>query len=193
MTTETPFIRTLVASKLDMKNLALAFAATVLIAIAAQISVPMFPIPMTLQTLAISVIGLTFGARLAGFTLLLYLAEGAIGLPVFANGGAGVVKLFGPTAGFLWGFAGMAFLTGWLVENGFSRGAFRMFWAAFIPAALLYVPGVLGLWGVTPLDLSGAFKVGALPFLVGDIVKSVLAALIVVQGCSLLKKANNAR
>jgi len=66
------------------------------IALAAQIGVPMFPVPMTLQTLAISVIGLTFGARLAAVTLLIYLAEGAIGLPVFANGGAGVIKLVLP-------------------------------------------------------------------------------------------------
>jgi len=193
MTTETPFIRTLIASKLDIKNLALAFVASAVIAIAAQISVPMFPVPMTLQTLAISVIGLTFGARLAGATLLLYLAEGAIGLPVFANGGAGMVKLFGPTSGFLWGFAGMAFLTGWLVERGFSRGAFRLFLAALIPAALLYVPGVLGLWAATPLELSGAFKVGALPFFVGDIVKSVIAAMAVAGGWSLLKNRKNAK
>ena len=191
MTNETILIRRLVAAKFDTRNFALALAGSMIIALSAQISVPMFPVPMTLQTLAISIIGLTFGARLAGVTLLLYLAEGAFGLPVFANGGAGILKLVGPTAGFLWGFAGMAFLTGWMVENGFSRGTYRMFFAALIPAALLYIPGVLGLYGFTPLDLSGAFKVGALPFLVGDIVKSILAALIVTGGWTLLKKTKS--
>jgi len=193
MATETTLVRALVAPKFDTKNLALALGASMVIALAAQISVPMFPVPMTLQTLAISVIGLTFGARLAGATVLMYLAEGAIGLPVFANGGAGIVSLFGPTAGFLWGFVGMAFLTGWLAENGCSRGALRMFWAAIIPAALLYVPGVLGLWGFTTLNLSAAFQVGAVPFFAGDVVKSALAALVVSGSCALLKKANSTK
>ena len=193
MTTETTLVRTLVEPKFDTKNFALAFGASMIIALAAQISVPMFPVPMTLQTLAISVIGLTFGARLASVTLLMYLAEGAIGLPVFANGGAGIISLFGPTAGFLWGFVGMAFLTGWMTENGFSRGTLRLFWAAIIPAALLYVPGVLGLWGFTPLDLSGAFQAGALPFLAGDIIKSALAVLVVSGSWALLKKTNSTK
>ncbi|MBL1435004.1 MAG: biotin transporter BioY [Rhodobacteraceae bacterium] len=154
-------------------------------------SVPMFPVPMTMQTLAISVIGLTFGARLAGLTLLVYLAEGALGLPAFANGGAGLLKLMGPTSGFLWGFVGMAFLTGWLAERGFSRGFSLLFIAAFVPATLLFIPGVLGLWALTPLDLSGAFKAGALPFLVSDVVKSVLAALVVSGGWAVVKNRKN--
>ena len=185
---ETVLMRQFVTSPTDWRNLALILFGSAMIAIAAQISVPMFPVPMTLQTLAISVIGLTFGARLAGLTLLAYLAEGALGLPVFANGGAGLLKLMGPTSGFLWGFVGMAFLTGWMAERGFSRGFTRLFIAAFVPATLLFVPGVLGLWAMTPLDLSGAFKAGALPFLVGDVVKSVLAALIVAGGLSAMKK-----
>jgi len=186
MTNETTLMRALIDPKIYWQNVALILGGTMLIAVAAQISVPMFPVPMTMQTLAISVIGLSFGARLAGLTLLVYLAEGALGLPVFASGGAGVAKLMGPTAGFLWGFVGMAYLTGWMVEHGFGRGAFRLFFAAFIPATLLFVPGVLGLWGLTPLDLSGAFKAGALPFLIGDVVKSALAALAVTAGTGIL-------
>lgn len=188
MTHETVLVRQLVSSPTDWRNLALILFGSAIIAIAAQISVPMFPVPMTMQTLAISVIGLTFGARLAGLTLLAYLAEGALGLPVFANGGAGLLKLMGPTSGFLWGFVGMAFLTGWMAERGFSRGFARLFIAAFVPATLLFIPGVLGLWALTPLDLSGAFKAGALPFLLGDVVKSVLAVLVVAGGLSAMKK-----
>ncbi len=158
------------------------------IGIAAQINVPMFPVPMTLQTLAISVIGLTFGARLAGLTLLAYLLEGAMGLPVFAGFGFGVMKLVGPTSGYLWGFVAMAFCTGWLVEHGFSRGIFRLFLAAFIPATLLFIPGMLVLWGVTPYDFTGAFKAGVLPFLIGDVVKSFLAAMVVLGGWTALSR-----
>ncbi|QGY00438.1 biotin transporter BioY [Roseovarius faecimaris] len=150
-------------------------------------SIPMFPVPMTLQTLAISLIGLTFGTRLAAFTVLAYLAQGALGFPVFANGGAGLVKLFGPTSGFLFGFVAMAFLTGWLVERGLSGGVLRLSVAAFVPATVLYVPGVLGLWLVTPLDLSSAIMVGAVPFLLGDVVKALLAAFVVAGGARLLK------
>jgi len=182
MTHENTLIRQLVHTTTNWRNLALILVGSAIIAIAAQVSVPMFPVPMTLQTFAISVIGLTFGARLAGLTLLAYLAEGALGLPVFANGGAGLLKLMGPTSGFLWGFVGMAFLTGWMYENGFSRGVVRLSIAALVPAALLYIPGVLGLWALTPLELPSAVNAGAVPFLVGDIVKSALAALVVGGG-----------
>lgn len=188
MTYETILPGNLIKPRLNIKTVALVFAATIIIALSAQISVPMFPVPMTLQTLAISIIGLTFGSRLAGITILFYLAEGAAGLPVFSNGGAGIMKLAGPTAGFLWGFAGVAFLTGWMTENGFSGSIGRVFLAAFIPSTLLFVPGVLGLWALTPLDLSSSFEAGALPFLVGDLVKSSLATLFVIGGWSVCRK-----
>jgi biotin transport system substrate-specific component len=188
MTHETVLVRQFFSSSTDWKKLALILFGSAIIAIAAQISVPMFPVPMTMQTLAISVVGLTFGARLAGLTLLAYLAEGALGLPVFANGGAGLLKLVGPTSGFLWGFVGMAILTGWMAERGFSHGFVRLFIAAFVPATLLFIPGVLGLWALTPLDFSGAFKAGVLPFLVGDVTKSVLAAVVVAGGLVAAKK-----
>lgn len=191
MTHETVLLREFTGSTTNWRNLAIVIFGSAAIAIATQISVPMFPVPMTMQTLAISVIGLTFGARLAGLTLLVYLAEGALGLPAFANGGAGLLKLMGPTSGFLWGFVGMAFLTGWLAERGFSRGFSLLFIAAFVPATLLFIPGVLGLWALTPLDLSGAFKAGALPFLVSDVVKSVLAALVVSGGWAVVKNRKN--
>ncbi|SES16210.1 biotin transport system substrate-specific component [Tranquillimonas rosea] len=160
-------------------------AGSALIAISAQVSVPMFPVPMSLQTLAISMIGLTFGARLAAVTLLAYLAQGAAGLPVFA-GGHSAPALIGPTAGFLYGFVAMAWLTGFLAERGMARGFGRLFIAAFIPATLLFVPGVAWLWAATPLDFGGAMNAGAIPFLLGDVVKSTLAALAVAGGWSLL-------
>ena len=186
---DTVLSKALIGSDSRFKKLAMVVLGSLAIAIAAQISVPMFPVPMTLQTLAITVIGLRFGARMAAATVLVYLGQGAMGLPVFASGGFGLAWLMGPTSGFLWGFVGMAFLTGWLVENGMGRGWLRLFIAAVVPAALLYVPGVAVLAIVVPsLDLSGAFAAGALPFLIGDLVKSGIAALIVVGGWKLLKR-----
>lgn len=175
----TPLMSALGADDTLLRKLAMVAFGSVLVGMSAQISVPMFPVPMTLQTLAISLIGLTYGARLAGATLLAYLAQGAAGLPVFAGGAAGAVHLVGPTGGFLVGFVAMAWLTAVLVERGFDRGFPRLFLAAFIPALLLFVPGVLWLWTVTPLDLHGAAMAGAVPFQLGGLVKSAVAALIV--------------
>ena len=169
------------------RQIGLVLFGTVLVGMSAQVSVPMFPVPMTLQTLAISLIGLTYGSRLAAVTLLAYLAQGAVGLPMFAGGAAGMPYLMGTTGGFLIGFVGMAWLTGWLVERGLDRGIFKLFIAAFIPALLLFVPGVLWLWAITPLTLEGAFISGAWPFQLGGVVKSAVAALIVAGGWQALR------
>ena len=169
------------------RKLLLAVLGSLLVAAAAQVSVPMYPVPMTLQTLAISVVGLTLGARLAAATLTLYLVQGALGLPVFAGGAAGLPYLMGPTGGFLVGFVAMAWLTGRLVELGLGRGPLCLFAAALIPALLLFVPGVLWLWAITPLSLEQAAMLGAAPFQIGGLVKSALAALIVVGGWSALR------
>ncbi|QIE42961.1 biotin transporter BioY [Rhodobacteraceae bacterium SC52] len=168
-------------------KLALVLAGSFLVAVSARAEVPMFPVPMSLQTLAISLIGLTYGARLAGATLLAYLAQGAVGLPVFAGGGAGVAYMMGPTGGYLLGFVGMAWLTGLMVERGFGRGLPRLVVAALVPATLLFVPGVAWLWAVTPLDLNGAIAAGMLPFLLGGVVKSAVAAMIAAGGWQALR------
>lgn len=154
-------------------------AGSALIALGAQISVPMLPVPMTLQTLAVVLVGLTAGARLGAGAALVYLLEGAAGLPVFAGGGAGFAWLAGPTAGFLWGFVALAFAAGLLAERGLARGLARTFVGVTLISALLYVPGVLWLTAATPLDLSGAVARGMVPFLLGDALKAAVAALIV--------------
>lgn len=182
------FSQALISQQSLGTKLLMVLAGSALVGLSAQISVPMVPVPMSLQTLAISIIGLTYGSRLAAITLLAYLAEGAAGLPVFAGGGAGVAHLMGPTGGFLWGFVAMAWLTGWMVERGFDRGVLRLFLAAFIPATLLFVPGVIGLKLVLGMSWTKAMMVGAVPFLIGDVVKSALAALTVWGGWKALKR-----
>ncbi len=169
------------------KQVALVVGGSLLIALCAQVSVPMVPVPMTLQTLAVLLVGLTFGARLGAATVLAYLAEGAAGLPVFAGGAAGAAHLAGPTAGFLWGFVAMAWLAGLAVERGLARGFLTTAAVALAVSALLYLPGVLWLERATPLDLSGAISAGMLPFLPGDAVKAVIAALVVTGGWAALR------
>ena len=151
------------------------------IAIAAQISIPMFPVPMTLQTLAILIVGLTFGSRLGAVTLMAYLAEGAMGLPVFANGMNGAA-LVGPTAGFLYGFVGMAYLAGLAVEKGLARGVLTTAACGIAISALLYIPGLA--WPAAALGKSAAslWSGWMAPFLIGDAVKAVIAAMVVWGG-----------
>ncbi|WP_417587158.1 biotin transporter BioY [Pararhodobacter oceanensis] len=162
-------------------------AGSVLIALGAQISVPMLPVPMTLQTLAVVLVGLTAGSRLGAGAVLAYLAEGAMGLPVFAGGGAGFAWLMGPTAGFLFGFVALAFAAGLLAERGVARGFIGTFIGVAVISALLYVPGVLWLTAITPLSFGGAAQAGMVPFLLGDVVKAAVAALIVTGAWSALK------
>ena len=173
-------------SRSALTTVLMVLAGSALLALSAQATVPMFPVPMTLQTLAVSLIGLTYGSRLAAATVLAYLAEGAMGLPVFANGGFGIASLVGPTSGFLWGFVGMAWLTGWLVENGYDRGFPRLFVAALIPALLLFVPGVVVLKLVTGMGWQAALMAGMVPFMLGALVKAVVAAMAIKGGWSVL-------
>lgn len=183
-----PLLRTEIVSRSTLNAILMILGGSLLVALGAQVEVPMVPVPMSLQTLAISIVGLTFGARMAGMALLAYLAQGVAGFPVFSGGSAGAQHLFGPTGGFLWGFVAMAWMTGWMAERGMARGFDRMFVAAIVPATLLFVPGVLWLYAVTPLSLKGAVDDGMMKFLVGDLVKSTLAALVVAGGWQALSR-----
>ncbi len=184
--------RTLVAATFPAQHLwtkaLIVLGGSLLIALGAQVAVPMWPVPMTLQTLAVVLVGLTAGSRLGAASVLTYLAQGAAGLPVFAGGTAGLVVLAGPTAGFLWGFVALAFAAGWLVERGIARGFWRTLGCTLAVSAALYLPGVLWLTAITPLSLARAAEVGMLPFLAGDAVKAVVAALSVTGAWTALSR-----
>ncbi len=153
------------------------------IALAARISVPMFPVPMTLSTLAVLLVGLSMGWRLGLATVVAYIAEAAAGLPVLAAGSV----LGGPTTGFILGYLPMVVLAGLAADLGARR--FLPALAASVAASLLiYVPGVLWLDAVTALSISGAIEKGMVPFVAGDMVKSVLAALAVTGGWAALSR-----
>lgn len=189
---------TLLNSESLLHKAAMVIGGSLFIAIAAQISVPMYPVPMTLQTLAILMVGLTFGSRLGALTVVAYLAEGAMGLPVFANGMNGAA-FFGPTAGFLVGFVALAWVAGFAVERGLAKGIVGTALAGIVASALIYIPGIA--WPMSVAQLSGieagwiGREFGAYywayfiaPFLIGDVVKAVVAALIVSGGWKALKR-----
>jgi biotin transport system substrate-specific component len=154
----------------------LAVAGTLLLAVSAKIQVPMWPVPMTMQTFAVLVIAMAYGARLAGATVLLYLAEGLVGLPVFASG-AGPAYMVGPTGGYLVGFFAAAVLVGWLAEGGWDRSIVMTFAANLAGTAIIFVLGVAWLSTVVG-GLPKAVELGLTPFMVGAVVKIALAAVL---------------
>jgi biotin transport system substrate-specific component len=174
----------------------LAVLGSLLTAISAQIQVPMFPVPMTMQPFAVIVIGAALGARLGFASLLLYIIEGAAGLPVFAGFGAGPAILLGPTGGYIIGFALAAGAVGWLAERGWDRSVLATVAAMTIGMAVLYIAGLAWLthWIAAAKGLSvssaaqAAFMAGALPFLIGDAVKIVLAALVLPGAWRLIER-----
>jgi biotin transport system substrate-specific component len=131
---------------------------------------------MTMQTFAVLVVAMSFGLRLGGATLLLYLAEGAIGLPVFASG-SGLAYMAGPTGGYLAGFFLAAILVGWLAEKGWDRSVVFTLAAMALGTALIFLPGVTWL-AIFLGDLDKAVASGLTPFLVGAAVKIALAAAL---------------
>ena len=154
-----------------------ALAGSALITLCAQISVPFFPVPLTLQTFAVFLIGLTYGWRLGGITIVLYLAEGALGLPVFAGGKSGLIVLMGPTAGYLVGFLLAATACGWFAERGFDRSYAKLFAALLVGNILLYVPGLLWLGSIIGWD-QPVLELGLYPFVLGDLMKIAMAVLL---------------
>lgn len=163
----------------------LAVAGSILIAVCAHIRVPMWPVPMTMQTFAVLLIGFAYGSRLGAATVALYLAEGAVGLPVFTGSG-GVAHLAGPTGGYLVGFLAAAAVTGWLAESGWSRSAPRILLGMALGSAVIFLFG--GAWLTVLLGSEKAFMVGVVPFLVGDAVKAALAAVLLPMAWNGLSK-----
>ena len=170
------------------RTILLAVLGSAIVALAAQVSVPMLPVPMTLQTLAVLAVGGAYGARLGAGTLALYALEGAVGLPVFANFQAGLFLPTGEiiaTGGYIIGFIVAAGLVGYLVEKGWGASVLKLCAAMLLGAAVLYIPGLLWLAALAAImkgmDATSAMTValtsGMLPFIPGDIIKAVLAAL----------------
>lgn len=156
------------------RALVLCVTGSAVLTISAKIQIPFYPVPMTLQTLVVLTIGLAFGAKLAAGTVLLYLLEGAAGLPVFAKGG-GLAYLAGPTAGYLFGFLVAAYCMGLLAERGWGKNVLTTFFAMLIGQIILYVPGLVWLAYVLSIEPAKAVALGLTPFLYGAAAKIALA------------------
>lgn len=169
----------------------LAFIGTLLMAISAKINVPFYPVPMTMQTFVVLSIGMAYGWRLGGATLLLYLAEGAMGLPVFAGTpekGIGIAYMMGPTGGYLVGFVLAATLVGYLGERGWDRNVFSTIAAMTLGTAIIFGFGVLYLGTLIGWD-KPVLEYGFTPFIAGAVFKILLAAAVLPMAWKLLKKS----
>ena len=173
------------------RALAVALGA-VLVAIAAQIAVPLpgTPVPMTLQPLAVLLVGGWLGARPGAATLILYIALGAAGLPVFTPYGLpGIARLLGPTGGYLLAYPVAAFAVGRLVgaaDPGRKPAVTRLTVAVFTGLVLIHLGGLAQLSILTG-SATGALRLGTLPFLIGDLLKVAIAVLILKPTVSPLR------
>lgn len=157
-----------------LTQIILVLAGTLLLALSAKVQVPFWPVPMTMQTFVVLVLGLAYGSRLAAATGTLYLVQGAVGLPVFAKG-AGLAYLMGPTGGYLVGFLLAMTLVGWLAEKGWASSFPKVMLAMLIGELVIFTAGVG--WLSTIVGVDKALSLGLVPFLPAELFKIVLAAV----------------
>jgi len=168
-------------------NTVLVMGASILVALSAQIAIPLpfTPVPVTAQTLAVLLIGAVLGSARGALAILTYLAEGAVGLPVFAGGKAGLAWLAGPTGGYLLGFVLAAFVTGFLAERKWDRNIFSGFLAMLIGNVIIFAFGLLVLQSYVGVER--VLELGFYPFILGDIVKLALATILLPSSWKILK------
>ena len=166
-----------------LRNIVLVLAGTALLAISAKIQVPSYPVPMTMQTFAVLVIGMAYGWRLGGLTVLAYLAAGAVGLPVFSAGG-GLAYFAGPTGGYLVGFLVSAIVVGALASLKWDRNVFTTLLAMTIGTAIIF--GFGAAWLSVLAGPEVAIAQGVMPFLIGAVIKIALAAAVLPAAWRLL-------
>ena len=157
------------------------------LAACAQITVWTVPVPVTMQTFGVLVVGAVYGWRLGAATVAAYLVEGALGLPFFAGMTGGLPILYGPTGGYLFGFIAAAAVVGWLAERGWDRNILTMALAMLIGNVVLYVPGLL--WLSTFFGWEKAMEYGLSPFVLIDAVKLAAAALLLPAAWQFMRRA----
>ena len=160
-----------------LKYLLLALAGSIALAVSAKIKIPFYPVPMTMQTFVVLFIGVAFGWRLGLATVFLYLFEGIIGLPVFSGTpekGLGMTYFLGPTMGYLVGFLVAVFIAGYF---NFNKNIFQNFLILALATSFIYILGLTWLGSLIGWE-KPIFKLGAEPFLLAELFKVLLVALI---------------
>ena len=161
------------------RDLGLVLGGAALVALVAQVEIPLKPVPITLQTLAVLLVGAALGWKRGAASMATYLLAGAAGLPVFAGGSAGIAKFAGPTGGYLLSYIFAAALVGWLVQRyALDRRPLGAALAMLVASVVIYAFGLTWLSMVTGLKGQALLNAGLTPFLLGDSLKIGLAALL---------------
>ncbi|MEM1035831.1 MAG: biotin transporter BioY [Pseudomonadota bacterium] len=168
-TNASPFLS---GSNTLIRNFGLALIGSCLLTLSSYLSVPMVPVPITMQTLAVTLIGALYGWRLGFATVVFWLAQGAMGLPVFAGGASGPAALMGPTGGYLVAFPFAAVATGWLIQGAKVDKPILAMSSMLIGNAICLLGGLA--WLSTFTGLEQAFALGVAPFIPGAIIKSMM-------------------
>lgn len=188
ITTPLTLVDAIVTRKGLLRDVALVIGFACLTALCAQISFWIGPVPVSGQTFAVLLCGALLGSKRGALSQLSYLAIGATGIPFwFALGGApGIARLMGPTGGYLFGFVAAAFVVGWLAERGWDRRVWTAIVAMIAGSVVIYLFGLSWLSLYIPKDK--LLQAGLYPFVIGDLLKIVLAAIALPSGWLLLRK-----
>ena len=170
-----------------LKSFFLILSGSLLLAVSSKVQVPFWPVPMTMQTFIVFLIGMTYGLKLSFLTLLAYILEGAFGLPVFASG-SGLAYLMGPTAGYIYGMFFAGCVIGYLAEKGFSNSYFLSFLSLIFLSIIIFLLGVVYLGTIIGFDK--ALAAGLLPFIPSEFFKIALAVAIIPSVCKYTNKNN---
>lgn len=172
-------------------DLALIVAGSLLVALSAQLAfyLPFSPVPVTGQTFAVLLVGLVLGSKRGSASMVTYLLEGAVGLPVFAQGASGLATFAGPTAGYLLGFVAAAFVVGFLAEKGWDRSPWLTAAAMILGNLVIYLFGLPWLGWLFGFDKMLTF--GFWPYLPGDVFKIALAMISLPTAWKLVGKEHN--
>ena len=162
------------------KYIFLALIGSIILAISSKIKIPFYPVPMTMQTLVVLIIGIGFGWRLGLATISLYLFEGVIGLPVFSGTpekGTGLIYFTGPTMGYLLGFLVAVYISGKFI---YDNNLIKNFLKLLLATSFIYILGMSWLGNLIGWDKS-IFQLGAQPFLLAELFKILIATLAINQ------------
>jgi biotin transport system substrate-specific component len=170
------------------RSVGLVFSFSLLMALSAQIVIPIGPVPITGQTFVVLLTGALLGSRLGAMAMIVYLIEGASGLPFFYGGSGGLGHLLGPTGGYLVAFPAAAFMTGAFAEHDWDRRFVTAIAAMAIGSVVIMLSGWTWFALVTNTPMSVAFNLTVLKFIPGDIIKIILAAAALPAGWALLKR-----
>ncbi|CAN5758532.1 biotin transporter BioY [soil metagenome] len=192
MTTATPTLAWQVTPRTRVGTVIAVVAVAALTALAAQIRIPLpfTPVPITGSTFAVLLGGAALGMRAGAASQLLYLALGAVGLPVFTEASGGIEVFAGATGGYLVGFVLAAALVGWLAEHRYDRRFLTAVWLFALGNLVIYAVGVPWLMAVTGFGPVEAVTKGAVPFLIGDLIKIAAAAGLTPAAWKLLGRGD---